>query len=180
MIKDLQLIITGGTIDSEWDPLKEPDATIPHGRVTPRSKSGIAPYLKQYIKPDITIYENVVALIDSRDMTDEILDRVFQGIQNSKSNNIIVTHGTDTVAVTARRLQKLITKGGELCSKKIICLGAFFPLLCGSPSDAPFNLGFAIAAFANIAPGVYVAMNGQVFDPDHVEKDFEKARFMLK
>ncbi|MDB5748850.1 MAG: asparaginase, partial [Massilia sp.] len=38
-------------------------------------------------------------------------------------------------------------------------------------SDALFNLGFACGVAQTLAPGVYVAMNGQVFTWNNVTKN---------
>jgi L-asparaginase len=44
-------------------------------------------------------------------------------------------------------------------------------------SDAVFNLGFAMAAAGLLSPGVYVAMNGEVFEAGRVRKNTEAGRF---
>ena len=46
-------------------------------------------------------------------------------------------------------------------------------------SDAIFNLGFAVAALKLLAPGVYIAMNGEVFTADSVQKNLKAQRFEL-
>jgi L-asparaginase len=38
-------------------------------------------------------------------------------------------------------------------------------------SDGLFNLGFALSSVQNQPLGVYIAMNGQVFDFDKVQKN---------
>jgi L-asparaginase len=45
-------------------------------------------------------------------------------------------------------------------------------------SDAEFNLGVAIGAVQALPPGVYIAMNGQIFDPARVRKNRELKRFV--
>jgi len=44
-------------------------------------------------------------------------------------------------------------------------------------SDAPFNLGFAVAVLMILPPGAWIAMQGTAWDPDKVEKDLELHRF---
>jgi L-asparaginase len=44
-------------------------------------------------------------------------------------------------------------------------------------SDAEFNVGFAVAAVQTLPFGVYIAMNGRIFDPDKVRKHRELNRF---
>jgi len=181
MIKDLQLIITGGTIDKEWDPFIELSPPKTKTKVILRSRSGIKPYLDRVIQPDFPIYENVVSLVDSSDITDEIRQKIVAGIKSTKSENIIVSHGTDSLADFGKWLYKHIGTDKEFVKsgKKVICLGGFYPLVGGVPSDAPFNVGFAIGMMEHIKPGVYIAMNSRVFVANECEKDFEKAKFYL-
>ena len=63
-------------------------------------------------------------------------------------------------------------------SKTIILTGSMIPISGFSPSDAPFNLGFAIAKVLELPAGVYVCMNGQVFSPEEVAKVVREGRFV--
>ena len=51
------------------------------------------------------------------------------------------------------------------------------PIAGFSVSDAGFNLGFAIASFKNVEPGIYIAMNGGIFDYEEIKKNTEILRF---
>jgi L-asparaginase len=44
-------------------------------------------------------------------------------------------------------------------------------------SDAIFNIGCAVGAAQTLPPGVYIAMNGKVWDPAHVRKNRFENRF---
>ena len=44
-------------------------------------------------------------------------------------------------------------------------------------SDALFNLGYALSAAQLLPPGVWIAMNGEVFEWNNVEKNRAKRRF---
>jgi L-asparaginase len=68
------------------------------------------------------------------------------------------------MAVTARVL------GEAGLAKSIVLTGAMIPYAIMG-SDSLFNLGFAIAAAQLLPPGVYLAMNGQVFPWDNVRKN---------
>ena len=83
---------------------------------------------------------------------------------------VVVTHGTDTMEVTARLLGEAIT------DKTVILTGAMIPFAFGS-SDGLFNLGSALAFAQSLPPGVYVAMNGRVFDWDNVRKNRDIGEF---
>ena len=60
--------------------------------------------------------------------------------------------------------------------KTIVLTGAMIPYKFGS-SDGLFNLGGAIAYAQSLPSGVYIAMNGQFFEWDKVEKNREKGVF---
>ena len=102
-------------------------------------------------------------------MDDKDREVIYKAVENSVTARIIITHGTDSMIETARRLQSIE-------GKTIVLFGAMQParMRC---SDAVFNLGFAVACVQTLPPGVYIAMNGQVFDPDKVTKNLELARF---
>jgi len=76
----------------------------------------------------------------------------------------VITHGTDTMVETARLL------GGQIKNKVVVLFGSMIPYSINN-SDALFNLGAALSAVQNKTNGVYIAMNGQVFDFDKVEKN---------
>jgi L-asparaginase len=76
----------------------------------------------------------------------------------------VITHGTDTMVETARLL------GGQIKNKVVVLFGSMIPYSINN-SDALFNLGAALSAVQDKTNGVYIAMNGQVFDFDKVEKN---------
>lgn len=106
---------------------------------------------------------------DSLQMTEADREVIRQALADSGAARIIVTHGTDTMIETARVLKAL----GD---KTIVLTGALQPARF-SDSDAPFNLGMAIAAVQTLPPGVYVVANGTVFPADRVRKNRELNRF---
>jgi L-asparaginase len=106
---------------------------------------------------------------DSLDMTDADREMLFESIESDENQRIVVTHGTDTMIETARKLQ-----GIE--NKTVVLTGAMQPAKFKS-SDAEFNVGFAVAAVQTLPSGVYIAMNGRIFDPDKVRKHRELNQF---
>jgi len=44
-------------------------------------------------------------------------------------------------------------------------------------SDAEFNIGCAVGAVQSLPPGVYIAMNGRIWDPTRVRKNVAANRF---
>jgi L-asparaginase len=106
---------------------------------------------------------------DSLELTASDRDEIRKAVSQSPHDRIVVTHGTDTMAETARHLL-------GVPGKTIVLTGAMEPARLRD-TDAPFNVGTAIAAVQCLPPGVYVAMNGRVFAAETVRKNREKRRF---
>jgi len=106
---------------------------------------------------------------DSLDMTDEDRKAIHDEILNDSHTNILITHGTDTMIETALVLQ-------AIPGKTIVLTGSMQPAKFKG-SDATFNVGFAVSAAQTLPTGVYIAMNGQVFDPKHARKNIEQSCF---
>ena len=106
---------------------------------------------------------------DSLDLTDDDRQLIHDKIESDKNPYILVTHGTDTIIQTAKKLQ-------TIADKVIVLTGAIEPARSKS-SDAPFNAGSAVAAVQLLPPGVYLAINGRIFDPNKVRKNMELNRF---
>ena len=107
---------------------------------------------------------------DSLDMTEEDRMVIFDAVSATSEKRIIITHGTDTMVETAKRLS-----GIE--NKTIVLTGALEPARFRT-SDAMFNIGAAVTAVQILPPGVFVVMNGEVFNHDKVRKDVELGRFV--
>ena len=114
----------------------------------------------------------VVSLMqkDSLEMTDADREAIRQAVTASPENEIVITHGTDTMVDTARVLH-------TIPNKTIVLTSALNPALLKN-SDAMFNIGAALTAAQTKLAGVYIAMNGVIFDYDKVRKDVENNRFM--
>lgn len=90
-------------------------------------------------------------------------------IEAQPARHVLVTHGTDTMVDTARVLK-------SIADKTIVLTGALNPALFKG-SDAVFNIGCAVGAVQSLPPGVYIAMNGRLWDPMSVRKNREANRF---
>jgi len=106
---------------------------------------------------------------DSLDLTDDDRTAIREVVARAPERWIVVTHGTDTMVDTARVL-------GDVQGKTIVLTGALSPARFHK-SDAIFNVGMAVAAVQSLDAGVYIAMSGHIFDPDHVRKNREAGRF---
>ena len=134
--------------------------------------SSVDSYLENVIKPHFEFKIKGVCDKDSRDISSEDRKSLLKEIQETESENILITHGTFTMVETAKYLDENY-KG----NKKIILTGSMVPVVGFSSSDGLFNLGYSIASFKSIAAGVYIAMNGGLFKYNEVEKNTELLRF---
>lgn len=106
---------------------------------------------------------------DSLEITNQDRDLILRKVREDPAARILITHGTDTMALTGRHLS-------SVSGKTIVLTGAMQPAAF-KHSDAPFNLGFAFACVQILPPGVYLAMNGRVFDPHSTTKNLEMDLF---
>ena len=106
---------------------------------------------------------------DSLEFTDTDRSLIRRHVVSATQRRILVTHGTDTMIETARYI-------GYIPEKTVVLVGSLMPALFRA-TDAEFNIGFALAAAQSLPPGIYLAMNGQVFDPQRVRKNAEENRF---
>ena len=155
----IHIVTTGGTIDKVYFDAK---SQFEVGDPT------IANILRE---ANVTIDFRVTALMrkDSLDLTDEDRQLMAGVVKSSECQHFLITHGTDTMLKTAEVLQ-------SIPEKTIVLTGAMQPASLRY-SDALFNIGFAIATVQTMPAGVYVAMNGKIFDPDKATKNVEGNRF---
>ena len=90
-------------------------------------------------------------------------------IEARAESHILITHGTDTMVETAKVL-------AEIPGKTMVLTGALNPASFRG-SDAEFNIGTAVGAVQCLPPGVYIAMNGRIWDPAKVKKNVSANRF---
>jgi len=156
----IRIFVTGGTFDKEYNELTGElffkETHLPE--MLKRSRSNL----------DVTV--RTLMMIDSLHMTSEDRELIVHQCRNAAENNIIITHGTDTMADTARIIAEKIK------DKTIVLTGAMIPYKFGS-SDGFFNLGSALAFVQALPPGVYVCMNGKAFPADNVRKNRQTGQF---
>jgi L-asparaginase len=156
----IAVVTTGGTIDKLYfDSLSEYQV----GESVVRKLLSVA-----NVKYPFDIVEALRK--DSLELTDEDRDELYRCVAGLKTSRVVMTHGTDTMTVTAALL-------GSIQGKTIVLTGALTPARF-SESDASFNLGMAFATAQAAPPGVYIVMNGEVFSAAVVKKDREAGRFV--
>lgn len=107
---------------------------------------------------------------DSLELTDDDRQLIADAVKTADSDFVLITHGTDTMVTTGQLVLK------QVPNKKIVLTGALQPAAFRE-TDAVFNIGCAIGALQSVDNGVYVAMNGQVFDVMQVRKNRDANRF---
>ena len=159
MLQHLTIVTTGGTIDKVYFDDK---STFQIG----------APAIGDILEQLGVAFEfDVIALLrkDSLHVTEEDRELVRRTIEAQPHRHILVTHGTDTMVETARVLQ-------AIPGKVIVLTGALNPARFQG-SDAVFNVGCAVGAAQALPDGVYIAMNGRIWDPGRVRKNRDANRF---
>ena len=157
----IRVIITGGTFDKQYDPLK--------GELT--FKETHLDRILEQARLTVETGLEINQLKDSLDMKDECRLKILDACRKAPEKRIIITHGTDTMVDTARVI------GRAQLDKCVVFTGAMVPYSVAG-SDSLFNLGFAFCAVQHCNPGVYIAMSGRVFPWNKVKKDRERGVFV--
>ena len=156
----IRIFITGGTFDKEYNEL--------NGQLY--FKDTHLSDLLDMGRSRVTVEIRTLMMIDSLEMTEEDRNLIVHQCNNCDETQIVITHGTDTMADTAKILAQKVK------DKTVILTGAMIPIKFGS-SDGLFNLGSALAFAQTLPAGVYVAMNGRYFNADNVRKNKQTGVF---
>jgi L-asparaginase len=156
----IRLLVTGGTFDKKYNE-RTGDLFFKSTHVPEILEDGRCTL-------DVTVTE--LMMVDSRDMDDEHRKEIFRECLLADEDRIVITHGTDGMVGTARYLAE---RGLD---KSVVLTGAIIPFAFGI-SDSPFNVGSALAFVQVVPPGVYVVMNGRLFESENVRKDMETGTF---
>jgi L-asparaginase len=156
----IRIFITGGTFDKEYNEIT--------GQLFFKDTHMLELLDKGRSKVRVEI--RTLMMIDSLEMTNEDRELIAYQCIQCDENQIVITHGTDTMSDTA------IVLAQKVKNKTIILTGAMIPIKFGS-SDGLFNLGSALAFAQTLPTGVYVAMNGRYFTWDNVRKNKQTGMF---
>jgi L-asparaginase len=155
----LEIFTTGGTIDKVYFDAR---STFEVGE----------PQIVEVLKEaNLSVEYQVTPLMrkDSLELTDEDRGKVRQAILDSEATQIVITHGTDTMIDTAKAL-------ANIDRKTIVLTGAMQPARFRL-TDAVFNIASAMMAAQTLPEGVYITMNGRIFNPHRARKNKELNRF---
>ena len=159
-MKSIHFMCAGGTIDKIYFDAKS-DYQIGE------------PAVEQMLDEMPVHFDYLVSSVlkkDSLEMDDTDRQKILEAVKNCQQERIIITHGTDTMTNTARVL-------AQVTGKIIVLTGAMAPAIFRD-TDALFNVGCAISAVQVLEEGVYIAMNGEIFDALNVCKDVDNERFV--
>ncbi len=156
----VRLFSTGGTIAKKYDELS--------GELIFDKEHIEKMLLQGRCKADIKITS--LMLKDSLEMNDNDRNTIENMVKNCDENKIIITHGTDTMIQSAKKLSKIN-------DKTIVFTGAMIPYAFKN-SDSLFNIASAITVAQTLKHGVYICMNGKVFLADNVVKDKKLGLFL--
>lgn len=155
----IKIFTTGGTIDKIYF-----DATSEY-QVGPPNISAVFDELTL----GFTYTIESLMKKDSLELNDEDRETIFRAAEKELAQRILITHGTDTMVQTAKKL-------AGIQGKTIVLTGALKPALFKT-TDAVFNIGCAVIAVQTLGPGIYIVMNGCVFSHDHVRKNVKQGIF---
>lgn len=162
MNRRIEIITTGGTFDKIYDPVDE--LTFP-------KESHVSSILERAgIRKD-NLSHRALMSVDSKNIGDPERIDILRAVHRSAADKIVVVHGTDSMADTARHLQSR-----EQSHQAVVLTGAMRPYAYGHESDAVANLIHALAVVEIARRGVYIAMHNEIFLPDDVRK--ENGRFI--
>jgi L-asparaginase len=156
----IRVFVTGGTFDKEYNELEGKlffkETHLPEMLTLGRSK--------------LQVTVQTLMMVDSLEMTERDRRLILDHCLSAPERHIVITHGTDTMEITARVL------GPGIGGKTVVLTGAMVPYKFGS-SDGLFNLGSALAFVQTLPPGVYIAMNGRCFAWNNVRKNRATGQF---
>ena len=155
----IRFVTTGGTIDKVYFDAK---STFEVGD----------PQIEEVLREaNLAIDYLVTSLMrkDSLELTDADRSMIRAAVEKTLSQQIVITHGTDTMINTAKNL-------GDIPGKTIVLTGAMQPARFRF-TDAVFNIASAMMAAQTLPAGVYIAMNGRIFDPRTARKNVALNRF---
>jgi L-asparaginase len=156
---ELLVLAIGGTIDKVYfDALSDYQIGPP-----------AATEILQRVKVNFDFNVRQMISKDSLEMTDADRQEILMAVQAHNGKHVLITHGTDTMVDTGQLLK-------QATGKTVVIMGAMQPAII-KLTDADFNLGVAVAAVQTLSEGVYLCMNGRIYNVDRVVKNRAEEQF---
>ena len=156
----IKIFVTGGTFDKEYNEL--------NGELY--FKNTHLHEMLALARSQLKVNIETIMMKDSLELSDHDRNLIVKKCLESDENQILITHGTDTMVETAKLL------AAQINDKTIILTGAMIPYKFGS-SDGLFNLGSSLSFLQSLPTGIYIAMNGNIFNWNNVKKNKELGLF---
>jgi L-asparaginase len=155
----IKIFATGGSIDKTYS-TKSSDFVVADPQIDDILRDA-----------NVSIAYEIVSLMkkDSLEITPADRQLIVEAVTAAPQQRIIITHGTDTMIDTAQALT-------GIPDKVIVLTGAMQPAAF-KHTDAAFNIGCAVIAVQILPDGVYIVMNGKIFDPHNARKNIDRNRF---
>ena len=157
----IKIFVTGGTFDKEYNEI--------NGELY--FKKTHLHEMLELGRSQLKVEIETLMMKDSLEMSDEDRNLIVNKCFESNENRILITHGTDTMVKTAKLLAK------KNIFKTIVLTGAMIPYKFGS-SDGLFNLGSALSFLQSMPHGIYIAMNGNIFNLNNLKKNKKLGLFV--
>lgn len=116
----IQVFVTGGTFDKEYN--------FVNGQLF--FKDTHLPEMMDRGRCTLNIDIKTLMMVDSLEMTDEDREIIIHNCKKSASKHILITHGTDTMNLTAKALAE-----SSILDKTLVITGAMIPYAFGNSSD---------------------------------------------
>ena len=122
-------------------------------------------FIEYYLKKELSVDYRIISACkkDSTQINENDRKNILNICQKSSEEQIIITHGTDTILDTAKFLSIIE-------NKTIVLTGSFLPHAFKN-SDAEFNIGMAISAVQTLNSGIYVSLNGIIASHNELQRD---------
>lgn len=160
----LVVLATGGTIEKTYDA---------HSGQLTLGQPVMESIIDRLEQPDIDVRIERVMAIDSLEMgpdeRQQLGDRLAVELETEAADAVLITHGTDTLADTARALADRFPS----IDRPVVLTGAMVPFRAAD-SDAFQNVAQAMVAARLLAPGIYGVFHGRVITAARIAKDYKR------
>lgn len=164
--QDVIIITTGGTIEKTYD---EFDGSLENRGTSIKNR-----ILSKLRLPYTNIIVHPLLSKDSLYMDDNDREQICQAVKDELKKNapIVILHGTDTMAHSAKYCFDRITE----MKVPVVFTGAMIPMGFDD-TDATQNVTEALLAAKLLTPGFYISFHNQIFKVPHVQKNKFKRTF---
>ncbi len=171
-LKNIVFIITGGTIESFYDPGAGQEMPYKNPIIPMYFERALGIYAKE---PDLLFRE--VTMKDSRNLTQDDFSKLVKESKLHRYKKQIIVTGTYGLPDMSRRYKHLVDNKG-LPENTYVFTGSMLPEDTYL-NDGWYNLGYAIGKMNSLKNDVYASMHSWVTQSANVWKQLNEGRFLL-